>query len=268
MTDVTASSKSLALVIGSGSVKCAAAIGLVNVLQRQGIDLGIVVGCSGGRTTAIHQTAFGIDTPNTAMHTINLDVPTRLSSVISKKSKTHNVMYAHLSHVLAIKGHSHLYTPFRFSDNARNRIACLLMKKNLVHDWMTLNPITIGPLVTLPEAQRLMRDQKIRRLPVVDRGRLVGIVTLGDIRGAEPSEASTLSIFEAHYLLAKVTIEKIMTWEPITIRPDATIRQAAQLMLEHKIGGLPVVDNDKLVGIITESDVFRVLVQESDPTPA
>lgn len=142
------------------------------------------------------------------------------------------------------------------------------MKSPLVSNWMTPNPITIDPPVTLPQAQKLMRERKIRRLPVVDQGKLVGIVTLGDLRGAEPSDASTLSIFEAHYLLAKLTIEKIMTWEPVTIRPDATIQQAAKLMLEHKIGGLPVVDNDRLVGIITESDIFRILAQEPDLSPS
>ena len=140
------------------------------------------------------------------------------------------------------------------------------MKKNLVREWMTAEPVTIEPKLTLPEAQKLMKDRRIRRLPVLYRGRLVGIVTQGDIRGAEPSEASTLSIFESHYLLAKLTVEKIMTWEPITISPDATVRQAAQLMLEHKIGGLPVVDNDQLLGIITESDIFRVLVQTPEST--
>lgn len=140
------------------------------------------------------------------------------------------------------------------------------MKTMLVRDWMSASPVTIDAMKSVPEAQKLMKAQRIRRLPVVSRGRLVGIVTQGDIRGAEPSEASTLSIFETHYLLAKLTIEKIMTWEPVTISPAATIRQAAQLMLEHKIGGLPVVDNEKLVGIITESDIFRVLVQETAPT--
>lgn len=152
--------------------------------------------------------------------------------------------------------------------NARNPLIAIAMKKNFVRDWMTPDPVTIDPKKTLPEAQKLMKDRRIRRLPVLQRGRLVGIVTQGDIRGAEPSEASTLSIFEMHYLLAKLTVEKIMTWEPITLPPDATIRQAAQLMLEHKIGGLPVVDNDKLVGIITESDIFRILVQESESTHA
>lgn len=140
------------------------------------------------------------------------------------------------------------------------------MKKNLVRDWMSPNPVIIGPKVTLPEAQGVMKERRIRRLPVVDRGRLVGILTEGDLRGAESSAATTLSILEWHYLLGKLTVEKIMTWEPITLKPDATIRQAAQLMLAHKIGGLPVVENDKLIGIITESDIFRVLVEQSEPT--
>lgn len=142
------------------------------------------------------------------------------------------------------------------------------MKKNLVRDWMTPSPITVGPKVTLPEAQSVMKERRIRRLPVVDHGRLVGILTEGDLRGAEPTAATTLSILEWHYLLGKLTVEKIMTWEPITLKPDATIRQAAQLMLAHKIGGLPVVENDKLIGIITESDIFRVLVEQSEPTTA
>lgn len=142
------------------------------------------------------------------------------------------------------------------------------MKKNQVRDWMTPNPISIDPQTTLPEAHRLMKECHIRRLPVVDNGKVVGILTLGDIREASPSNATSLSIFELNYLLAKLTVEKIMTRDPILIAQTATIREAAQLMLEHKIGGLPVVENDKLVGIITESDIFRVLVQESEPVVA
>ncbi len=140
------------------------------------------------------------------------------------------------------------------------------MRKNQVRDWMTPNPITIDPKTTLPEAHKLMKECHIRRLPVVDHGRVVGILTLGDIREASPSDATSLSIFELNYLLAKLNVEKIMTRDPITIAPTATIREAAQLMLEHKIGGLPVVEDEKLVGIITESDIFRVLVQEAEPT--
>jgi CBS domain-containing protein len=133
------------------------------------------------------------------------------------------------------------------------------MLKTRVRDWMTANPITIVPKTPLPDAHKVMRDAHIRRLPVVDRGRLVGIVTLGDVREAQPSHATTLSIYELNYLLSKLTVDKIMTRDPLTISPDATIREAAQVMLQHKIGGLPVMEGDRLVGIITESDIFRVL---------
>jgi len=140
------------------------------------------------------------------------------------------------------------------------------MTKNNVRDWMTANPITVDTKTTLPEAHRIMKDRRIRRLPVVDRNQLIGIVTLGDVREAEPSDATTLSIFELHYLLAKLTIGEIMTREPITISINGTIREAAKMMLQHKIGGLPVMEDGKLVGIITESDIFRVLAQEPDAT--
>jgi CBS domain-containing protein len=104
----------------------------------------------------------------------------------------------------------------------------------------------------------------IRRLPVVDRGRLVGIVTLGDVREAQPSHATTLSIYELNYLLSNLTVDEIMTRNPLTISPDAMIREAALVMLQHKIGGLPVMEDSRLVGIITESDIFRVLALEPD----
>ncbi|HZQ08094.1 MAG TPA: CBS domain-containing protein [Anaerolineae bacterium] len=138
------------------------------------------------------------------------------------------------------------------------------MEKKFVRDWMTPNPITIDPKTTLPEAHKLMREAHIRRLPVIDRGRLVGIITLGDVREASPSNATTLSIYELNYLLSKLTVEKIMTREPLIISPEATIRQAARLMLDHKIGGLPVMESERLVGIITESDIFRILAQETE----
>lgn len=137
------------------------------------------------------------------------------------------------------------------------------MRKELVKDWMSNDVITITPDTILPDAHRLMTDKKIRRLPVVKNGRLVGIVTLGDVRGAEPSAATSLSVWELNYLLAKLTIEGIMTPHPVTISPEAIIGQAARLMLEHKISGLPVVDDEqRVVGIITESDIFRMVVQE------
>ncbi|MBE7554557.1 MAG: CBS domain-containing protein [Anaerolineales bacterium] len=137
------------------------------------------------------------------------------------------------------------------------------MKKELVKDWMTREVITINSDMTLPEAHRLMTDHKIRRLPVIDNGRLVGIVTLGDVREAEPSSATSLSIWEVNYLLAKLKIGEIMTPKPLTISAEETIGQAARLMLEKKVSGLPVVDEKQhVIGIITESDIFRLVVQE------
>jgi CBS domain-containing protein len=130
----------------------------------------------------------------------------------------------------------------------------------LVKDWMTPNPITAIPETTLPDALMVMKKYNIRRLPVVDGNRLVGIVTRGDLRGAQPSDATSLSIFELHYLVGRITLQQIMTPNPITIPLTATIQDAARLMLQRKVAGLPVMDNGRLVGIITESDIFRMVV--------
>jgi acetoin utilization protein AcuB len=134
------------------------------------------------------------------------------------------------------------------------------MNPQLVKDWMTRNPISTNRDTSLPEASRLMTDNGIRHLPVVEHGKLVGIVTWGDIREASASDATSLTVFELAYLLEKLPVGKIMTPRPITVTPTTTISRAAQLMMEHKIGGLPVVENGKLVGILTESDIFRMLV--------
>jgi acetoin utilization protein AcuB len=138
------------------------------------------------------------------------------------------------------------------------------MKQRLIKDWMTTEVITITRDTKLPEAHRLMVSNNIRRLPVVNnRGQLVGIVTRGDVRGAEASEASSLSIWELNYLLARLKVNSIMTTDVITMSPDDTIIQAAQVMMENKVSGLPVVDQDgRVVGIITESDIFRMVVDE------
>lgn len=138
-------------------------------------------------------------------------------------------------------------------------------RRHFVKEWMTPDPITICPETTLPEANRLMKECGIRRLPVVEKGRLVGIITLGDVREASPSNATSLSIYELNYLISRLTVGKMMTQDPITITPDTSIEAAARLMLEHKIGGLPVVDGARVVGIITESDIFRLLVTEGEP---
>lgn len=126
---------------------------------------------------------------------------------------------------------------------------------------MTKEVVTVKPKARMLDAHKLMRSNNIRRVPVVKGGKVVGIITRSDVREAEPSEATTLNVWEIHYLLAKLEVRDIMTRDVITVHENDTIKKAAQLMNTHKIGGLPVVDNeDRLVGIITESDIFKILI--------
>ncbi|GMQ78326.1 MAG: hypothetical protein BMS9Abin02_0829 [Anaerolineae bacterium] len=136
------------------------------------------------------------------------------------------------------------------------------MKQLFVKDWMQTDVFTGDRRMGLLDAHKLMRDRKIRRLPVIKRnGKLAGIVTRSDIRKAEPSGATTLNVWEMNYLLAKLQLRDIMTQNVITCRADDTIKTAATLMQENKIGALPVIDDEEhIVGIITESDIFRVLI--------
>jgi len=129
--------------------------------------------------------------------------------------------------------------------------------------WMTKEVITVPPDMPILEAHDVMKQNLVRRLPVVKDGELVGLITQGDIQEAGPSGATTLSIWELNYLLARITVREVMTHaeDLITVSPDETIEQAATLMRKHKVGGLPVLDGDKLVGIITESDIFDVLIK-------
>jgi len=137
------------------------------------------------------------------------------------------------------------------------------MRQELVKNWMSKDVVTIPPDTNLFDAHQLMTEKQIRRLPVVKKGDVIGIVTLGDVREAEPSNATSLTVWEMNYLLAKLKIQRIMTPSPITISEDATLGQAAQTMLEQKISGLPALDsNGKLAGIITESDIFRLVVEK------
>jgi CBS domain-containing protein len=139
----------------------------------------------------------------------------------------------------------------------------------LVRDWMTPDPITAPPTMSLPEALQLMAQHNIRRLPIVDKDKLVGIVTRGDLRGAQPSQATSLSVFELHYLVGRITLDQIMSHNPLTVTDTTSIQEAARLMLQRKISGLPVVKQGRLVGIITESDIFRLVVRtwEEKPLP-
>jgi acetoin utilization protein AcuB len=132
----------------------------------------------------------------------------------------------------------------------------------LVRDRMSKHPITITADVHIDEALKMMRDNKVRRLPVIDReGRLMGIVSEMDLLYASPSPATSLSVYEIHYLMARITVQDVMTKEVISIEEDTPLEEAARIMVDNKIGGLPVVRNGKLVGIITETDLFKIFLE-------
>lgn len=137
------------------------------------------------------------------------------------------------------------------------------MKQERVQDWMSSQVITVSPKTNLPEVHQLMVSAAVRRLPVVDlQGDLCGIVTLGDMRAAQPSPATSLGIGERNYLLSTLTAERIMTANPFTIHPEQSIGEAAAIMLNKRVSGLPVVDHEGTIcGIITESDIFRMVVR-------
>lgn len=131
----------------------------------------------------------------------------------------------------------------------------------LVKDFMTPNPDVVTPDVTVPEAAQIMKKGGFRRLPVVKEGRVIGIVTDRDLKEAMPSDATTLSIWELNYLISKLTVGEIMTRDPITVADTLPLQAAAKLMLEHKVGGLPVVHEGQLVGIVTVTDVLKAFLQ-------
>lgn len=126
---------------------------------------------------------------------------------------------------------------------------------------MTTNPFTISPDQTVPEAQEIMLKNGVKRLPVMQNGKLVGVVSKEDIERYSPSKATTLSMGEITYLLTKTKIKRIMTKELITISSDALLEEAATLMRDNKVSFLPVVDDNRLVGIITESDIFDSFIE-------
>jgi acetoin utilization protein AcuB len=131
-----------------------------------------------------------------------------------------------------------------------------------VRDRMSSPAVTVEPDTPFQEALKLMRARQFRRLPVVNaQGTLVGIVSERDLLYASPSPAISLSVWELNYLLSKLHVGEIMTEEVITTAPDAFIEDAACLMAEHRIGGLPVVDEvGHVVGVITETDIFKTFV--------
>jgi acetoin utilization protein AcuB len=128
---------------------------------------------------------------------------------------------------------------------------------------MTHHPITVPPDMTVSEALRFMREQKVRRFPVIDRKdkKLIGIITEKELLYASPSPATSLSIHEINYLLSKITVEKVMSTDLITVTEDTPIEEAALLMIDHNVGALPVMRGETLVGIITETDLFKTFIE-------
>lgn len=131
----------------------------------------------------------------------------------------------------------------------------------LVGERMSRPPIVIGPEMSIHDALALFKKERIRRAPVIKGGKLVGIVSDKDLLNASPSPATTLSVWEMNYLLSKLTVSEVMTKQVTTVAEDTPIEEAARIMADNKIGGLPVVKGSRVVGIITETDLFKLFIE-------
>lgn len=130
-----------------------------------------------------------------------------------------------------------------------------------ISEWMTTVPITVSPATPVSEARELMQRKQIRHLLVLEGERLVGIITDRDIKLNLPSPATSLSVWEVNYLLTRLTVGEVMTKHVITTGPERPVAEAVRLMLVHKIGALPVTEEGRVVGIITETDLLRAFAQ-------
>lgn len=139
---------------------------------------------------------------------------------------------------------------------------------NTVAQIMTTDVITVGPQSSVATAIRLMRQGQLRRLPVVEDGVLVGIVTSGDLRRITGLASILKDPSQDNFLWRHIPVANVMSRSPISLTPDAPISAAAQLLVTHKIGGLPVVDQGRLVGIITVTDLLQTLIEQDDTVPA
>ena len=134
----------------------------------------------------------------------------------------------------------------------------------LVKNWMSKKAITIEAKDSMQRAVSLMKEHKIRMLPVMKGGKLVGVVSDSDLRKASASDATMLDVHEMLYLISKIKVKDIMTKDPFTVSPDCTVEETAELLMEHKISGVPVVvEGGKVVGVITRDDLFKVLISLS-----
>lgn len=132
----------------------------------------------------------------------------------------------------------------------------------LVRERMSRQPVTITTETTITEALKVMRQNEVRRLPVLDAaGTMVGIVSEKDLLYASPSPATSLSIYEMHYMLSTLKVTELMTADVVSVAPDTPLEEAARIMADHKLGGLPVMEDGRLVGIITETDIFTVFLE-------
>ena len=131
----------------------------------------------------------------------------------------------------------------------------------IVKEVMRTNVICASSDTKATEVKNMMTENNVSKLPVVDNGKLVGIVTKNDLLKAEPSSATTLDMFEISYLLSKLTVKKIMNTKVISVGPNEVVEEAARIMVDNKISCLPVVDGDALIGIITKSDLFHVFTE-------
>jgi len=132
----------------------------------------------------------------------------------------------------------------------------------LVYERMSRHPMTVRLETPVDIALKRMRDEHVRRFPVVDKdGKLVGIVSEKDLLYAAPSPATSLSIYELNYLYSRITVEQVMSRNVISVEENAPLEEAARTMVDNKVGGLPVMRDSKLVGIITETDIFRTFME-------
>ncbi len=131
----------------------------------------------------------------------------------------------------------------------------------LVGERMSQPIISVSPDMAVMDALDMMRQAHIRRAPVIHDGKLVGIVSEKDLLNASPSSATLLSVWEVHYLVSKIKVKEVMTKHVLTTTVDATIEEAARTLIDNKIGGLPVVRDGSVVGIITETDLFRITLE-------
>ncbi|MFZ5586390.1 MAG: CBS and ACT domain-containing protein [Thermodesulfobacteriota bacterium] len=129
-----------------------------------------------------------------------------------------------------------------------------------IKHWMTSNPLTVKPTTPLTDAAKLMQENQIRRLPVVDRGKVVGMLTHRNIMEASPSMATSLSVWEVNYLLTKLSVGDVMRKDPICVSPEDSVIEVVQRGHQQGIGAFPVVERGRLVGIVTETEIYQAMV--------